>query len=203
MRLHAIVPVKALERAKSRLASALTPPERRQLVVELLGRVLSALARSSVARTWVVSPDPTVLALAAARGATPLVDLAQDLNGALEQARDAARAAGAEAILVLPADLPLVTPADVAAMAALLAGGADIALAPDAAGRGTNALALRAAAALPFSFGAGSAERHLRLAATAGLAARTYHAPSLALDVDDPVALARYRALVTPCRAVG
>jgi 2-phospho-L-lactate/phosphoenolpyruvate guanylyltransferase len=202
MRLHAIVPVKALERAKSRLAGALSPAERRLLVIELLDCVLAALRRAPVARSWVVSADPTILALAAARGATPLPDAARELNGALEQARDAARAAGAEAILVLPADVPLVAPADVAAMLALLAG-ADVALAPDAAGRGTNALALRADAALPFSFGVGSAERHLRLAEAAGLVARSYHAPSLALDVDDPASLARYRALAAPCRAAG
>jgi 2-phospho-L-lactate guanylyltransferase len=203
MRLHAIVPVKALERAKSRLAGTLTPPERRLLVTELFGCVLQTLSRSVVAHSWVVSPDPVVLALAAAHGASPLRDLTSDLNGALEHARSVALAAGAEAILVLPADVPLVTPGDVAAMLAMLVAGADVALARDTAGRGTNALALRAAAELPFSFGEGSAERHLRLAAARGLVARSYNAPTLALDVDDAPALARYRALTTPCRAAG
>lgn len=194
MRLHAIVPVKDLERAKSRLASVLTPVERRQLVIEMYGRVLDALARSAVERVWVISADDAALALAAARGLTPLPDEVADLNAALELARDAARAAGAEAVLALPADVPLVTPGDIAALAALLAAGADVALAPDAAGLGTNALALRAAAPLPFAFGEDSAARHARAAADLGLALRRYHSPTLALDVDDPASLARYRA---------
>lgn len=203
MNLHAIVPVKALERAKSRLAGVLTPPERRMLVTEMLGRVLAALGQPPVARAWVVSADPVVLALAAARGATPLPEAAAGLNSALEYARLAARAAGADALVVLPADVPLVAPGDVRALAGLLAL-ADVALAPDTAGRGTNALALRAGADLPFAFGEGSAERHLQLAAARGLAARLYHSPSLALDVDDQPSLARYRALTGPAyRAAG
>lgn len=194
MRLHAIVPVKALERAKSRLAPALGPAERRLLALEMLARVLAALGRAPVERVWVVSGDEAVLTMAAARGATPLPETA-DLNPALERAREAARVAGADAVVVVPADVPLVTPADIAALAALLADGADVALAPDEAGLGTNALALRAAAGLPFAFGADSAPRHLHAAAARGLIARVHRSPTLALDVDDAPSLARYRAL--------
>jgi len=194
MNLHAIVPVKALDRAKSRLASALAPAERRQLVREMFERVLGALAAAPVTNTWVVSPDAEVLALAATRGARPLAEGPAELNAALEQARSAARAAGATALIVVPADVPLIRPADVAAMAGLLAAGADVVLAPDAAGLGTNGLALRADAALPFRFGGDSAALHLRAAAARGLLTRLYHAPGLALDVDDPAGLARYRA---------
>lgn len=205
MRLHAIVPVKALERAKSRLAGALAPAERRLLVLEMLDGVLGALARSPVARVWVVSGDPAVLAAAASHGATPLPEAAAGLNPALEQARAAALAAGAEAVVVVPADVPLVTPADIAALAGLLAAGADVAVAPDEAGLGTNALAVRAAAGLPFAFGEGSAARHLRAAAAAGLACEIYRSPGLALDVDDAPSLARYRARAEgpACRAIG
>lgn len=201
MQLHAIVPVKALERAKSRLAGILTPAERRLLVLEMLGRVLATLRRSPAAAIWVVSADPTVLVAAEARGARALPDEAGSLNGALEQARAAARAAGAGALLIVPADVPLLAPGDVDAMTALLAAGGGVALAPDEAGRGTNALALNlavpGAAALPFAFGADSALRHLRAAAEHDLVARIYHAPTLALDVDDPASLARYRALTS------
>ncbi|MFN6999841.1 MAG: 2-phospho-L-lactate guanylyltransferase, partial [Elioraea tepidiphila] len=52
--LHAIVPVKALDQAKSRLACALTPPERRQLTLEMLERVLAALNAAPLAAVWVV-----------------------------------------------------------------------------------------------------------------------------------------------------
>jgi 2-phospho-L-lactate guanylyltransferase len=198
MKLHGIVPVKALGGAKSRLATVLTPAERRRLVLDMFEQVLGTLRRACVSAVWVVSADPEVLAIAAARGANPVLEQGVGLNAALEQARRAAHAAGAEALVVVPADVPLLTPGDLAALLALLQGGADVALAPDGAGRGTNALALRAGAKLPFSFGEGSAERHMRLAADQGLTARRFHSPTLALDVDDQPSLARYRALALP-----
>lgn len=198
MKLHAIVPVKALALAKSRLAPVLTPAERRRLVLDMFERVLATLGRACVSAVWVVSADPELLALAAARRANPIAERGGGLNAALEQARRAAEASGAQALVVVPADVPLLTPADIGALLALLRGGADVVLAPDEAGRGTNALALRARAELPFSFGEGSAERHLRLAAERGLIVRRHHSPTLALDVDDPPSLARYRALTMP-----
>lgn len=207
MILHAIVPVKSLHRAKSRLAGALTPDERRALVLEMLERVLIALRHptAAVSTVWVISADPVALQAGLARGARPLREATPDLNGALEQARGAALADGAEALLIVPADVPLVAPADLGALAAALAQGADVALAPDAAGLGTNALGLRRGADLPFRFGSESAARHMAEAAARGLRARSLSLASLALDVDVPASLARYRALVPPpaARAVG
>lgn len=202
MTLHAIVPIKSLERAKSRLAGALAPPERRALVLEMLADVVAALRHPAapVAAVWVVSADPAPLQLAAAWGARPLREAAGELNGALEQARGAALASGAEAILVVPGDVPLITPADIAAMAALLRAGADVALAADAAASGTNALGMRRGADLPFRFGPDSAARHAAEAAAMGLRLARYSSPTLALDVDGPASLARYRALA-PARA--
>lgn len=195
--LHALVPVKALDRAKSRLTGVLTPFERRRLTLEMLERVLTALAKVPVTATWVVSPDAEVLARAAAFGARPLIESRPELNHALEQARSAARAAGATALIVVPADVPLVTPEDIDAMVRLLTKGADLVLAPDILGMGTNALALRAEANVPFCFGANSAAIHLSAAVERGMVARLYRSPRLALDVDDHASLTRYRAEVT------
>ena len=200
MMLHAIVPVKSLAQAKSRLAGTLTPNERRALMIEMLGRVVRVLRHPAtpVTTTWLVSADPVALRLATSWGAQPLHEDASDLNSALTQARSCAFAHGAEAILVVPGDVPLITPADVAALAALLAHDTAVALAPDAAGHGTNALGLRRTAAIPFRFGPTSAAQHLAEAVARNLRIRWYHSPTLALDVDDPASLAQYRALVPP-----
>lgn len=207
MTLHAIVPVKTLDQAKSRLAAALAPAQRRALVLEMLARVVAALRHpaSTVAAVWLTSADPAALQLGAAWGARPLREGVGELNGALELARAAALAAGAEAVLVVPGDVPLITPGDVAAMGALLRADADVALAADAAGSGTNALGIRRAAGLPFRFGVDSAARHAAEAAALGLRLRRYSSPTLALDVDLPAGLARYRALAPApaARAVG
>lgn len=200
MEIHAVIPVKPLALAKSRLAGVLAPAERRGLVLEMLACVLRALhaAPAQIAAAWLASPDPEVLALAAELGARPLPDAGAGLNQALERARATLVAAGAPALLVLPADVPLVEPADIATLAAALSGGADVVLAPDAAGQGSNALGMRLPSPLPFRFGTASAAAHRRAAAEAGLVLVEHRSPTLGLDVDDPASLARYRDLAAP-----
>jgi len=84
--IFAVVPVKSLERAKSRLGSALSAPERARLVETLLRRVLRALAESgAIAQSAVVSPDPRALAIATAAGAAALPQTGDGLNEALDK----------------------------------------------------------------------------------------------------------------------
>src|SRR4051812_29709567 len=104
-----IIPVKVLPLAKSRLGALLSGPERQALVLAMLGDVLAAtVAARSIDYVGVISADPAVLALAAARGAEALPDHARDLNAALTQAAAHYAARGAAAVLALPADIPLV-----------------------------------------------------------------------------------------------
>ncbi len=66
-----------------------------------------------------------------------------------------------------------------------------MAIAPDRAGAGTNALALRPTSAIPFRFGPGSHEAHRRAAEAAGLEVVTVERPGLAFDLDTPADLDR------------
>ena len=203
MRVVAAVPVQALAGAKSRLAAVLAPDERAALTLRLLGGVLDALAAPGVAARLVVSPDPAVLAAARAAGqgdaSTVLqtagqrdgLDRLDSLNAALGQAREWADGRGAEALLVVLGDLPLLTRADVAGILARAGDAPEmVVLAPDRHERGTNALLLRPPGAVPFAFGPGSLARHLEAAAARGLPARLYRSPGTALDVDTPDDLA-------------
>jgi 2-phospho-L-lactate guanylyltransferase len=203
MRLVAVVPLQALAGAKSRLAAALMPAERAALTLRLLHGVLDALAAPAVAERLVVSPDPRALAEARAAGAATLRQRlptrGDALNDALAEARDWATARGADALLVVLGDLPLLTAADVAALVALA--GADaptVVLAPDRHERGTNALLLRPPDAIPFAFGPDSLARHQAAATALGLPVRLYRAPGTALDLDTPEDLA-----ALPARAAG
>ncbi len=224
MSLWAVVPVKALAAAKGRLAPALSASERRALAEALLTDVLAALAgASAVERVLVVSDDPEALALAARLGATPLAEEAllgahppretvplvprlpaadaaleteAALNRALDQAAVAAWSAGAAGLLALPADLPLVTPADVAALAADPLPAPSVVLAATLDG-GTGALLRRPPLAIPACFGPVSLRAHLAAAGRHGCRARLVWRPNLALDVDAPADLER---LVTQSR---
>lgn len=197
MNLHAIVPVKALQLAKSRLAPSLAPAGRRALVLEMLGRVLHTLNHPVITTIWLSSADPLLLAVGIAWGARPLYDTAGELNGALEQARSTAWAAGATALLVVPADIPLINSEDVDSLVAALANGADVVLAPDSSGSGTNALALQRHAELPFRFGSASALHHQAEAAVRGLRTDRIFSATLAFDIDLPSNLDYYRSLTS------
>ena len=194
MSVWAIVPVKPLASAKSRLAGRLDAAGREQLSRDLLGRTLRLLAAvDTVAETIVVSPDPAVLTQAVEGKALPLPEAPPGgLNGALAQAAAVARGAGAGAIVVVPIDLPLARPADVLSAVALVAAAAAPAVvaAPDRHGRGTNLLALRPPDVIPFCFGTDSLARHRAAALTGGIAWHTLANARLALDVDEPADLA-------------
>lgn len=118
MNLWAIVPVKALNESKSRLRDVLTAEQRVELSREMLINTLRVLAEvPEIERTLVVSVDMMVLDLVQANGAEALKERGSpSLNKALTQATDLAKDMQAEAVLVLPADLPLLQADDVRAL---------------------------------------------------------------------------------------
>ena len=159
MRTVALVPIKALTAAKSRLAAALDPAARAALTLRALGNVLAALDTPGIAARVVVTPDAAVLRAAEAAGATGLRQEGEGLNEGLAQGRVWAVAAGAEALLIVLGDLPLLARADVDAILDLADRPGVAVFAPDRHGAGTNALLLRPPDALPFAFGVGSLAR--------------------------------------------
>ncbi len=194
MTLFAVVPVKDLAGTKSRLKPVLTPPGRAGLTVYMMKNVLVALREAGVEHACVVSPDRTVLQMAEEAGATPLLQESRGLNPALEEAREWAVDEGASALLVLPADLPLLCAPDVEAVleAAEEAEGSLVVISPDAAGTGTNALLLRPPDALPFLFGSNSFEAHLNAAREREIPAQVCERTRLAFDIDTADDLAQF-----------
>jgi 2-phospho-L-lactate/phosphoenolpyruvate guanylyltransferase len=187
----AVVPVKDLWGTKSRLKPILNPGARAGLTIYMMGRVVSAIRDAGVENVCVVSPDPIVLDEVLKRGATPLLQESRGLNPALEEGRRWAMERGGSSLLVLPADLPLLDPEDVRAVLDGIGEEDSIVIAPDGTRSGTNALMLRPADALPFSFGPGSYEAHLQAARERGLAVRVCERPHLAFDLDTAEDLAR------------
>ena len=187
-RVAAVIPVGSLERAKSRLGANLDAEERRDLVLGLFDGTLAATAATAgIWRTYVVSPDEEVLELAGSRGATVVRQVDRGLNRGLDEAREGARRAGATALLVLPADLPRVSPAAISEVLAVLDDEAPplVAIVPDRHGRGTNALLLAPPDVIGFAFGGDSRAAHRHAAETAGARLVELDSP-LTLDLDTP-----------------
>jgi 2-phospho-L-lactate guanylyltransferase len=189
MSLWAVVPVKPLDQAKSRLAGALTPEERVALVQQLLERTLEVLRQvPAIAEIVVATSDPGVGTWARRAGNRVLREVGEpDLNDALAVATRSAQAHQVQVVLIVHADLPRVTPADLEAMVALAAGGAPVVVvAPDRHGRGTNALLCAPPGLIEYRFGEDSFARHCAQAQAAGARLEICSTPGLALDLDVP-----------------
>jgi 2-phospho-L-lactate guanylyltransferase len=187
----ALVPVKSLDAAKSRLVPSLGRPGRvdaGRLVLAMLDDVLEALAAASrVVRMAVVTPDEGVARHAEAAGARALRIPDVGLNPSLDRA--AAQLAGPEprGLLVLLGDVAGATPGDLDALCEALdpLGRPAAVLCPSRDG-GTTALLRAPHDALPSCFGPDSADRHREAAARRGLPLAERVLPSLAVDLDRP-----------------
>lgn len=186
-----IVPMKSLAEAKERLAPILGPQERRRLSLAMLADVLAAARGFD--RVWVLQSDDDAAAEARKAGAEAHPDPAPGggLNASLDAATRDAIAAGATGVLVVSADLAAVNADDLDR----LAQGEGVALAPDQAGSGTNALWRRPADIIAAAFGPESRNAHEAAALRAGAAFRILQSPRLAVDVDTSEALSGVWAL--------
>jgi 2-phospho-L-lactate guanylyltransferase len=183
----ALIAVKQREHCKTRLARTLAPSSHLQLVRSMLTAVLSAAgSASTVRRVMVVSPERDTVPLRV----PVLVDTGESLNDALMQAYKVLRERGEREIVILPADLPTITPDEIDALVrAARSGGC--AMASDEARVGTNALSLVSERPFCFKFGPDSLRLHLQEADRAGLNARVVSLPGLEFDVDSPADLNR------------
>lgn len=188
MSIWAIVPVKPLRRGKSRLASVLSEDDRAALNERMLLHTLDALKSvAALGEVLVVSRDPAALALARERGARTLQeDGAPHLNVALQRATAVAHTYTATSVLVVPADLPQLNPADVDAMLQAGREAPCVVIAPDHHHEGTNALYINPIGQIDYEFGAGSFQAHSARAAASGAALHVMELGSLARDVDVP-----------------
>ena len=197
MTLWAIVPVKPLRRGKSRLAGMLSEDERTILNQELLEHTLKVLSTlKELDQVLVVSRDPHALTIARNHGARTVQEDGQPhLNTALARATVMAQVHTIRGILVLPADLPLLTHDDVLALIDRAAKPPVVVIAPDRHGKGTNALLMVPAGQIEYEFGEGSFQKHCELVKKSGARLEIVELPSLGLDLDMPEDLEMVRKL--------
>ncbi len=142
----------------------------------------------------VMTLDPEVRTFAAACGIRAVTDPLPGLNEALVEVFRTLPAT--HGILVISADLPLLQPADVAAV--IRAGMRhSLVIAPSADAVGTNALLLPPTVAFQPVFGHASLAAHRLRARALGLRAVELHRPGLAFDLDTPADLAALRSAQT------
>jgi 2-phospho-L-lactate guanylyltransferase len=181
MTIWAAIPVKPLAEGKSRLANALSQEARIRLNANLFKHTLAAVgAVFPPACIIVVTRDSSLRDIATAGGMQAIAERGFELNAALFEA--AARIPPAGGMLAISTDLPNLTPEDVFSM--LAESESPIVIAPDRAGKGTNALLTSPAACIPFRFGPDSLKSHQSAADARGIRARLITRPGLAFDLD-------------------
>jgi len=163
----------------------------------LLERTLKTLLDlKQVEEVLVVSRDSSALALAREMGArTVQEDGAPALNTALKRATVVAQVYASRGVLVIPADLPLLGPADVLALLDRATDPPVVVIAPDRHQKGTNALLLAPSNLIEYDFGGDSFQRHCDRARRAGARLEIVTLPSLGLDLDLPEDLELVRQL--------
>jgi 2-phospho-L-lactate guanylyltransferase len=199
----AAIPVKRFSAAKSRLTSILDSSERAMLARLMFEDVLDSVlrCRSDLAGAVVVTSDDDAAAIALARGAQVIGDPGEaGINAAIGRAVRHIGTTDHESMVVIPSDIPQVSPHTIAMAMRAVSAPRTLAIAAATEDGGTNLLACRPAIAMPLCFGPQSFDRHCRAALQAGLIVEQLHLANLSVDIDRPEDIAAFLRLNSKTR---
>jgi 2-phospho-L-lactate guanylyltransferase len=188
MTLWAIVPVKPLRRGKSRLSGVLSLEARTALNHYLLSNTLEILsAIPEIEYSLVVSRDPEALTIAREYGARTVQEQGSpQLNVALTRATLVALSHSVQGVLIVPADLPLLTAEDIHEVVKHAGDPPVVVITPDRHHQGTNALLTSPPGLIRYEYGPDSFYKHCEQAKRAGARLEICERVSVALDIDFP-----------------
>jgi 2-phospho-L-lactate guanylyltransferase len=199
----AVVPVKALALAKSRLASDFSPQFRHGLAVAMLEDVLTVLAQSlALAGIIVVSDDAEAAAIGRRHGAEIFTDAAD--GGHTPAVMAAAHRLAAQrrsGLLTVPGDIPAVSAAEIRALLSRHRAAPAFSIVPAHDRRGSNAIVLTPPLCVPVCFGNDSFRPHLTAARQRGIEPTITLAPGIGLDIDCRADVERLIEWPAPTRA--
>jgi 2-phospho-L-lactate guanylyltransferase len=170
------------------LSKVLTPKERSELNRKLLQNTVNTLKNiAEIEQVLVISRDQAALSLAREIGARTVQENGNpQLNVALTRATIVAKNFATRGVLILPADLPLITEEDIQSMLDCIGEPPVVVVAPDRHHNGTNALLVCPAGLIDYQYGPDSFHKHCELAREAGARVEICELPSLSLDLDVP-----------------
>ena len=189
---YILIPVKDLTRAKQRLAALMTQAERTQLAWAMLENTFAAAAQTrTIDRIAVVTLYEPTIALAEKFGMEVILEREQISESAsVDFGSQELLRRGAEAVLRLPIDLPLITAEDIEQILACDRPTPSAVIVPSHEGTGTNAILRRPPALFPSHFGPGSLAKHQAEAERLNVPCSLLNLPRIALDIDEPADLA-------------
>ena len=198
--IFAILPVKSPHNAKQRLKEFLAVEERETLARMLYTQTLAALCQAEgIDRVVVVTCDAEVAGHARRAGALVFEENEQVSHSvSADAACLRAMELGASTVLLVPIDIPTVTPGDFSQLAAsarpFASARPGVIVVPSSDGTGTNALVRTPPDCIESRFGPGSCRAHLDQARSRGLPAEVLRIPGLMFDLDTPEDVAEFLA---------
>ncbi len=193
-----VVPIKGIHNAKQRLSAVLSNAERSELMRHMIDDVLGAaqqsvqIAQGKISGLIVVTDDAQVTEQAAAYNAQIVAEPAERtglgdeaLCAAVNAAANLLAAEGENGLLMVPADVPLVTAKTLNQLAARHhENNPCVTLVAARSDGGTNALILSPPHVIPAMFGNNSYQRHSRWAQANNIQLLLPKIPELSLDID-------------------
>jgi 2-phospho-L-lactate guanylyltransferase len=200
VKISALIPAKGFANAKQRLASLLSAEERVILAETMLRDALrETLGARGLEAVYVVTDDAEVREIASLLGARVIFE--REEKGETEAVTFALlemKRRGAEAALVIPADIPLLQTSDIELLIGQAAAHDGLSpfalLVPSHDRLGTNALLLSPPDVIALRFGYDSFTYHLSRVAERGIPLRVVDNERIALDIDEPRDLERFLA---------
>lgn len=191
-----LVPVKNFRDAKRRLSPLLTVEERTALAEAMFVDVMRALYYyEGCPPVSVVTGDPRARRLARDFDFDVIEDpVNRSQTDAIAMATRIVESQGAEFTLVLPADIPLVTPLEIESVITAAPQEGSV-LVPSREERGTNAVLRTPASLFPLAFGDDSFAPHRKAAEATKKTCVVLRFPGIALDIDGPADLAQLVAV--------
>lgn len=186
MNIIAIVPVKRLNHSKTRLASFLNDDQRVQLGYAMLHDVTEVLRHSLPSDSIVViTPDSNVLEWARLNRVNGIHEQAElGVNVAVAGGVKYAVDQGADSVIIVPSDLPLLRVNDVNGIMNLGLEKSRVVIAPSLRFDGTNILLLNPATVIKTSYDRNSFMNHLREARRLRVSTALYVSKGTMLDID-------------------
>lgn len=182
-RVAVLIPVKAFDAAKARLADVLSPSERIRLARSMAAAVVAAAGSLPV---HVVCDHDEVASWARSAGAQVISRPGRGLNGAVTDGVDQLAELGFDLVVVAHADLPHARSFDTVVTLAGASEPPAVVIVPDRHHDGTNVICVPTGVGFTFSYGPGSAHRHGQEARRLGLPLRILEDARLGWDVDRP-----------------
>lgn len=184
----ALIPVKDLSKAKERLSSALPQVDRTALAYAMLEDVFNALKGSKLLdRIFVVTLDVKAIEIARSHGFEIIEEEEQKGEShSVDYASRICMEKGAESVLVVPGDAPLITSEDIDSVLKREGDNPSIVLVPARDDFGTNAILRKPPDAIPSRFGEDSFRKHMEEARERGIYFEIYRNSRIALDIDTP-----------------